>query len=90
MGALSTSCSELWMASASIRIICQLTSLKVRIYSRTHTESEYTPTPTTLHLYASYTCVYLSTSRVLNACVAQVAGHPAGVNAVDLQLRKLE
>ncbi len=31
MGALTTSCSVFWMASASILIICQLTSLNVMI-----------------------------------------------------------
>jgi len=31
MGALMTSCSVFWIASASILIICQLTSLNVRI-----------------------------------------------------------
>lgn len=34
MGALSISCSALWMASASIRIICQLISLNVRIWTK--------------------------------------------------------
>lgn len=34
MGALSISCSALWIASASMRIICQLISLNVRIWNK--------------------------------------------------------
>lgn len=35
-------------------------------------------------------CCHLSTSGVQDACVSQVTSGPAGVNAVDLELRELE
>ncbi len=35
-------------------------------------------------------CCYLSTCGVQDACASKVTGGPAGVNAVDLELRELE
>lgn len=35
-------------------------------------------------------CCHLSTCGVQDACVSEVTGGPAGVNAVDLELRELE
>lgn len=93
MGALSISCSALWMASASIRIICQLISLNVRIWTKRAKDEQWNYVVLDSNVLSDghhNGNSHLSSLRILDPGESQVADAPAGVDAVNLQLRELK